>query len=212
MYAPDRYWPFHLEGPAVFDDPSAVSEPLYYTLDGNLGLAFTHLFRLPAYHDLVTNTADTETLKAILGVSRPILELVPRGAMAETADGLRLVLREEPEGGDEPARIPDDEATRPGGPVDAAGGVLQTDYDGHRVSVTLLATEEAVLVYRDNFAPSWSVAVDGRPAELLVVDRVNKAVAVSPGEHLIVFKYRPWAFLVTFALRAVVLVSAALRA
>ena len=67
-----------------------------------------------------------------------------------------------------------------------------------------------MLVYRDNFAPGWSVAVDGRPADLLVVDRVNKAVAVPPGEHLVVFKYRPWAFLVAFALRALVLVSAAL--
>ena len=69
-------------------------------------------------------------------------------------------------------------------------------------------SEPAVLVYRDNMAPGWRASLDGEDAELLVVDRVNKAVAVPPGQHRVEFVYRPWLYLVAFALRAVVLIGA----
>ena len=71
------------------------------------------------------------------------------------------------------------------------------------------AGDEAVLIYRDNYAPGWSVSVDGEASELLVVDRVNKAVALSPGMHKVEFLYRPWLYLLAFALRAAALLAAA---
>jgi uncharacterized membrane protein YfhO len=57
-------------------------------------------------------------------------------------------------------------------------------------------------------APGWSVAVDGEDAELVVVDRINKAVAVPPGQHRVEFVYRPWPYLLAFSLRALVLLAA----
>jgi hypothetical protein len=189
----EEYWPMHLEGPAVVRIPSAMSEPLY-TGHGTRGLQETHLFRLRAYHALITGSVDAADMREVLGVSRPILELVPRDALDEAAEGYRLVLWQ----GREPAAPP------------PAGQVLEVDYAGDRVTVALEAEGEAVLVYRDNAAPGWSVTVDGEDSALLVVDRVNKAVAVPPGKHEVEFLYRPWAYLVTFALRAVVLIASVL--
>ena len=50
--------------------------------------------------------------------------------------------------------------------------------------------------------------VDGEDRELLVVDRVNKAVAVSEGRHRVEFVYQPWFYLAAFVLRFVALTSA----
>ena len=93
-----------------------------------------------------------------------------------------------------------------------AGGGLGTWWQGRWRGKTRTFTAPdqvcSVLVYRDNVAPDWSVTVDGTSAELLVVDGLNKAVAVSPGEHSVEFRYRPWAYLVAFALRALALLFA----
>jgi hypothetical protein len=55
-----------------------------------------------------------------------------------------------------------------------------------------------------------TVSVDGAHAELLVVDRVNKAVALAPGTHEVEFLYRPWAYIVAFYFRAPVLIASAI--
>ena len=81
-------------------------------------------------------------------------------------------------------------------------------YSGDRLTVDVSAPDAAVLVYRDNMAPGWSVSLDGEDAELLVVDRVNKAVAVPSGQHRVEFIYRPWPYLIAFALRAIALTAA----
>ena len=140
-------------------------------------------------------------------ITRPILELVPRPAVRGPPGAYRLVML----AGSDP--VPAAGEIKAGeikaGEIKAgeikAGEILGVDYAGDRVAVTLRATREAVLVYRDNTAPGWTARVDGEAAQLLVVDRLNKAVALPAGEHRVEFLYRPWAYLVTFALRTVVL-------
>jgi hypothetical protein len=170
---------------------------------------FTQLFRLRNYDRALNSGLDRGQLEKILGVTRPILEIVRRRDFEESSDGLRLVTGAVPDArrGAETVtldRPPPDDSGSP-----APGRILRTDYAGDRVSVDLRVAEDSVLVYRDNFAPDWSVTVDGTSAELMVVDGLNKAVAVSPGKHSVEFRYRPWAYLVAFALRALAMLAGA---
>ena len=45
-------------------------------------------------------------------------------------------------------------------------------------------------VLLDEWAPGWSAAADGRPAPILLADGLFRAVAVAPGPHRILFRYR----------------------
>jgi hypothetical protein len=192
-----EFWPYQFEGPAVFKIPFSYSTPYHQTPLSPLGLhGITHFFRVGAYEDLLREHDDPEILQAILGVTRPILELVPRDAVIAGADGLSLVLLDEPSG---PLQVL---------PI-AVGEIKATNYQGDRLGLDLVAPEAALLIYRDNMAPGWTVKINGAPAELLVVDRVNKAVALPPGTHTVEFLYRPWVYIVTFWIRAIVLIASA---
>jgi hypothetical protein len=200
-----EHWPIHFDGPAVFHKASAYTRPVLDTPIGTFGNEYTQFFRLRTYHDLVSKANNRETMREILGVNRPILEIVPESDFERAADGLLFVLRSA--GGTRGGQMdePESAAELPGGPVSPAGEILDVVYEGDSVLVKLRVLQEAVLIYRDNAAPGWSVRVDGQPADLLLVDRVNKATALAAGDHEVQFLYRPWAYLVTFVLRAVVL-------
>lgn len=199
-YLGAEYWPYHFEGPAVFKVAYAFSEPYHQTPLSPIGMhGLSHLFRIAAYDELLrSHEGDPETLKAVLGVSRPVLELLPRSAFGENeAGGLALVLQQD----GPPRALPE--------PNVEAEDLQVSAFAGDRLAVEVTAREDAVLVYRDNMAPGWRATVDGTPADLLVVDGVNKAVAVPPGRHRVEFVYRPWPYLVAFTIRALVLLGAA---
>jgi uncharacterized membrane protein YfhO len=48
--------------------------------------------------------------------------------------------------------------------------------------------------FYDTWFPGWEVTVDGKPAELLKTNYAFKGVFVTPGEHEVVFSYRPMTF------------------
>jgi prepilin-type N-terminal cleavage/methylation domain-containing protein len=48
-----------------------------------------------------------------------------------------------------------------------------------------------VLVLRDTYDPSWTATVDGLPAEIVRANAIYRAVALTPGRHVIRFSYRP---------------------
>lgn len=49
----------------------------------------------------------------------------------------------------------------------------------------------ALLVLSDTYYPGWKVMVNGRPAKVLRVNLHFRGVALSPGEHEVVFSYEP---------------------
>ena len=201
------YLPGLVAGPAMYRVASGMT-PAVIESPFREGVHYsTQLFRLRNYDRALNSGLDRGQLEKILGVTRPVLEIVRRRDFEESSDGLRLVTRAVPDArrGAETVtldRPPPDDSGSP-----APGQILRTDYAGDRVSVDLRVAEDSVLVYRDNVAPDWSVTVDGTSAELLVVDGLNKAVAVSPGKHSVEFLYRPWAYLVAFALRALAMLA-----
>ena len=65
--------------------------------------------------------------------------------------------------------------------AETLGTTRVVEFSGDRILVDVKTESDADLIYRDNYAPGWSVRLDDQPAELLVVDGVTKAVAVLAG-------------------------------
>ncbi len=61
------------------------------------------------------------------------------------------------------------------------------------VEVAVATPLRTFLVLNDLWYPGWEVEVDGRPAELLRANLLFRAVALPPGRHEVVFRFRPFA-------------------
>ncbi|MFQ5670287.1 MAG: hypothetical protein ACE5HD_07180 [Acidobacteriota bacterium] len=65
----------------------------------------------------------------------------------------------------------------------------------NQVTLETEASGEAWLVLLDAWAPGWRVWIDGKPRGAAVkTDAIFRGVAVPPGRHRVVFRYRPAAF------------------
>lgn len=62
------------------------------------------------------------------------------------------------------------------------------------VAVQTRSPGPAYLVLADAFDPGWSATLDGRPAEIRPAYVAFRAVFVPPGNHAVVFRYRPAGF------------------
>ena len=71
------------------------------------------------------------------------------------------------------------------------GTARVTTYKLHDVEVEVNARRPAVLRLADLYYPDWKVTVDGKPEKLLRANFIMRAVALSPGEHQIVFHFAP---------------------
>lgn len=60
-----------------------------------------------------------------------------------------------------------------------------------RVVVGAEAACRGLLVLAETDFPGWQVRVDGKPAELLTVNMIQRGVVVEPGWHAVEFVYRP---------------------
>jgi len=85
-------------------------------------------------------------------------------------------------------------------PGTAAPVSTPTPFTGHATLVSRSALEVRVdatasaasyLVLTDSYAPDWQVEVDGYPAELLRANQMFRGVALAPGHHRVIFRYRP---------------------
>jgi hypothetical protein len=79
--------------------------------------------------------------------------------------------------------------------------------DTRHARVTVNAAAEGTLVLRQQAAPGWSVTVDGRPAESLVVEEIFRGVAVPGGRHEVVWTYLPASFQAGAVMTCVTLLS-----
>lgn len=75
------------------------------------------------------------------------------------------------------------------GPDTIAGTAQVTKYDCNEVKVKASMTAPGLLVLSDNYLPAWKVYVDGKRAELLQAYHTFRAVALTPGEHDVAFRY-----------------------
>lgn len=63
--------------------------------------------------------------------------------------------------------------------------------DTRSASIVVDAPRAGIVVLRQQAAPGWRVAVDGKEARPLIVDGMFRAVDVSEGRHEIVWEYHP---------------------
>jgi hypothetical protein len=63
--------------------------------------------------------------------------------------------------------------------------------------------EGGYLLLLDSYDPGWRVTVDGSRAPLLQANELFRAVRLTPGEHVVEFRYRPVPFLIGLALTGV---------
>jgi len=100
-----------------------------------------------------------------------------------------LVAREElGEGGSLTDRLPRPRMT---GPPPTAG-VARLVEDGVSTLVVHVEGSGGFLVLSDSFVPGWEAELDGRAVDIVPVDAAFRAVAIPPGTHSVVFRYRPW--------------------
>ncbi len=64
-------------------------------------------------------------------------------------------------------------------------------YTAEQVTLRADVTSPALLVLADTYYPGWQATVDDTPAPILRVNLMFRAVVLSPGEHDVVFSYRP---------------------
>jgi hypothetical protein len=82
------------------------------------------------------------------------------------------------------------------GPVEGAARITGRRPDEVRLAVT--ADGPALVVLAENYYPGWEAWVNGEPAPVLLANHTFRAVAVPPGEHEVVFRFRPRGLFIGF--------------
>jgi len=88
------------------------------------------------------------------------------------------------------------------------GAVLHLHRELDDWSARVSLAEPALVVLKESYHPGWRAEIDSKPAPTLMVTPGFLAVAVEPGNHDVVFRYRPGAFKI--ALFALALLTPAL--
>jgi hypothetical protein len=76
-------------------------------------------------------------------------------------------------------------------PPGASASARLTSHGPHAVQVRAVTDRPAYLVLTDTWYPGWTARVDGRAAQVWRANHAFRAVSVSPGEHLVEFRYEP---------------------
>lgn len=93
------------------------------------------------------------------------------------------------------ALVVEGEAAEIGQLVGGTGEVLEVDdIDPNRVRARVRAPDGAWLLLADSWYPGWRARVDGEAVRIYRADYLFRAIWVSPGEHEVLFEFRPWSF------------------
>lgn len=68
------------------------------------------------------------------------------------------------------------------------------DYRNQKVVIQASLNTPGILVLADSFYPGWRAYVDGREEEILRANLFFRGVALSQGDHLVEFRYKPVSF------------------
>ena len=97
-------------------------------------------------------------------------------------------------------------------PEPLTGQATLLSRDALRVEVAATTSAPSYLVLTDSYTPDWQVEVNGHRGELLRADQMFRGVALPPGSHRVIFRYRPPSVLWGAAISlATALAGAALR-
>jgi Bacterial membrane protein YfhO len=78
---------------------------------------------------------------------------------------------------------------------DQPSPVALDSYSPNEVRLSLTAPRQGLVVLKDAYFPGWQATVDGEPSDVLRVNGMVRGVVISgPGEHSVVFSYRPASF------------------
>lgn len=76
------------------------------------------------------------------------------------------------------------------------------------MEIAVRSTGNALLVVADGWHPGWRAEVDGAPTPILRTNHAFRGVAVGPGEHTVVMRYRPTSLFVGAALSVLTALAA----
>jgi hypothetical protein len=82
-----------------------------------------------------------------------------------------------------------------------------TRYEPNRIEVKTKSAVPSVLVLGENHYPGWRASVDDQSVEVMRVNYNQRGVALSPGNHLVTFVYRPKSVLIGFIISLLTLVG-----
>ncbi|MCD6521014.1 MAG: YfhO family protein, partial [Anaerolineae bacterium] len=75
---------------------------------------------------------------------------------------------------------------------DAVGPVEIVEDGEERLSLRVQVSEPSYLILADLYYPGWYAWVDGVQVPIVPADGLFRAVSLPPGEHYVVFRYRPY--------------------
>jgi hypothetical protein len=90
----------------------------------------------------------------------------------------------------------------PGAPGPASARITHEDEQEILIDATA-GSPSGYLVLLDTFDRDWRVEVDDGPAPLLKANALYRAVHLSPGRHVVKFRYRPTALYVSAAISGI---------
>jgi hypothetical protein len=64
-------------------------------------------------------------------------------------------------------------------------------YEPERVQIATRLDSPGWLILTDTYYPGWQANIDGRPGEVFQANIMFRAVAVPPGQHTLVFEFKP---------------------
>ncbi|MGF1507684.1 MAG: YfhO family protein [Anaerolineae bacterium] len=83
------------------------------------------------------------------------------------------------------------------------------DAGPHEVRIRVDATQEAAVLLLDTHYPGWQAALDGQPVPVERANGAFRAVVIPPGEHELVFRYRPQSIMIGGAVTLAACLAAA---
>lgn len=97
------------------------------------------------------------------------------------------------------------------GAAAVTGGVSRPavidSYLPERVMIHANGDAPGLLILTDQFYPGWDATVDGKPAPIYCADYIFRAVSLPPGDHSVVFTYRPRPLVVGLCITTLTLVA-----
>lgn len=82
------------------------------------------------------------------------------------------------------------------GNTNTQDSVQIVSYEPERVEVTAETDRTGYLFLADTWYPGWNAYVDGHPTSIQRADMLFRAVQIEPGQHHVVFEFRPLSFVI----------------